>query len=142
TSLTPLQDKFADIANAVDSAMLTGLAGAPRLASSDAARNAIFPAPVQGNLVDRPDKGYIEIYLALYNASTNPSGANAAGWYPLPGTMLGSSYGIASYTATTSPVTVPNVSATAYTPATPIMVKGQIVCANAISGADRVLTIG
>lgn len=83
TALTPLQDRFADIANAVDGALVTGLAGAPRLATSDSARNALFPSPVQGNLCDRPDKGYIEEYFTLYDASTNPGGATPAGWYPV-----------------------------------------------------------
>lgn len=89
TSLTPLQDKFADIANAVDAAMFTGLAGAPRLASSDAQRATLFPAPAQGNLVNRPDKGYIEGYYALFDPTTNPGGAPIAGWYPVAKRLTG-----------------------------------------------------
>lgn len=89
TGLTPLETKFADIANATDAALLAGLAGAPRSANSDSARNAIFPSPVQGNTVNRPDKGWVEMYYALYDPSTNPSGATPAGWYPVTGQMIG-----------------------------------------------------
>lgn len=46
------------------------------------ARNAAFPAPVQGNTVFRNDLGVTEIYYEAYNSSTNPGGATSAGWYP------------------------------------------------------------
>lgn len=85
TNLTPLQTHFANIANAVNSALTDGLGGAPRIANSDAERNSLIPAPVQGNTVLRPDKGYTEQYFGLYNSSTNPSGATPAGWYPVSG---------------------------------------------------------
>lgn len=85
TGFTPLQQKFADIANAVDGALTTGIGGAPRLANSDAERNAIYPTPVQGNAVNRPDKGWVEQYFAAYNATTNPAGATPSGWYPVSG---------------------------------------------------------
>lgn len=48
-----------------------------------AARNALFTSPVQGNAVWRNDRGWEERYYALYNSSTNPGGAPAAGWYPV-----------------------------------------------------------
>lgn len=83
TVLTALQSHFANIANATNEALTTGLGGAPRLAASDAERNAFYPAPVQGNGVYRTDKGYEERYYALYNVSTNPGGAQTAGWYPV-----------------------------------------------------------
>lgn len=79
----PLQNWFAAIANSVEAALTTGLGGAPRLANSDSERNTIYPSPVQGNTVVRPDKGWTEQYFALYNAGTNPSGATPAGWYPV-----------------------------------------------------------
>lgn len=82
TVLTALQSHFANIANATNEALTNGLGGAPRLAASDAERNAIYPAPVQGNGVYRTDKGYEERYYALYNVSTNPGGAVVAGWHP------------------------------------------------------------
>jgi hypothetical protein len=47
------------------------------------ARNALFPSPTQGNAVWRNDRGWEERYYALYNSSTNPGGAPAAGWYPV-----------------------------------------------------------
>jgi hypothetical protein len=87
SNLTPLQDWFSAIANGVENALNTGLGGAPRLANSDSERAAIFPSPVQGNTVLRPDKGYTEQYFALYNAGTNPAGATPAGWYPVAGVM-------------------------------------------------------
>lgn len=82
TAFTPLQQKFADIALGVDSALTTGIGGSPRLANSDAERNGIYPTPVQGNTVNRPDKGYTERYFGTFNPTTNPGGANPAGWYP------------------------------------------------------------
>ena len=54
----------------------------PRTVPSQAARDALFTSPVQGNSVFRNDKGGPEVYSALYNASTNPGGASTAGWYP------------------------------------------------------------
>lgn len=83
SNYTPLQDWFAGIANGVETALTTGLGGAPRLANSDSERNGIYPAPVQGNTVVRPDKGYTEQYFGLYDVSTNPAGRTPAGWYPL-----------------------------------------------------------
>lgn len=86
TNLTALQSHFANIANAVNTALTNGLGGAPRLANSDAERLTLFPAPVQGNSVARPDKGWVEQYYQAYNASTNPGGRITAGWYPISGT--------------------------------------------------------
>lgn len=84
SGFTPLQQHFAAIANGVDTALMTGLGGAPRVAYSDAERATVFPSPVQGNLIVRPDKGWIEQYYDLYNSATNPAGAIVAGWYPMP----------------------------------------------------------
>ena len=47
-----------------------------------AARNALYPSPVQGNAVFRSDLGYEEVYYAAHNATTNPGGRTPAGWYP------------------------------------------------------------
>lgn len=55
--------------------------------ASQAARDALFPSPAQGNAVWRSDKGWEERYFALYNSSTNPGGATPAGWYPVSGNM-------------------------------------------------------
>lgn len=83
TSLVPLSEKFTAIADAVESALLTGLGGAPLLANSDAQRNSLVPSPVQGNLVMRPDLGWMEQYYETYDPTTNAGGATPAGWYPV-----------------------------------------------------------
>ncbi len=68
-------------------ALNTWIKSGSRTANSDAARAAIFPAPAQGDTVFRTDKGWEERYYAAYNASTNPGGANPAGWYPVAGAL-------------------------------------------------------
>lgn len=83
----PLHTWFANQAQSVDTAIMTGTAGSARAAGSAGARDAIFPNPVQGNLVFRTDRGYIEQYHAAYSSSTNPLGATPAGWYPFLGRM-------------------------------------------------------
>ena len=50
--------------------------------NSDAARNALFPSPVQGDRVYRSDLGFEQTYYAVYNAATNIGGASIPGWYP------------------------------------------------------------
>lgn len=87
TSYTPLQQHFSNLALDVDNALQNGLGGAPRIANSDAERNTIYPAPVQGNTVVRPDRGWTEQYFGAYNSGTNPAGATTAGWYPVSGRM-------------------------------------------------------
>lgn len=47
---------------------------------TSAARDIVFPAPVQGDMVWRDDLGAVETYYGLYNASTNPGGRDVAGW--------------------------------------------------------------
>lgn len=54
----------------------------PIAVASQAARDALYPTPVQGQSVFRTDLGVTETYHGLYNASTNPAGATPAGWYP------------------------------------------------------------
>lgn len=137
-SLTPLQDKFADIANGVDAALTAGLSGAPRLVTSDADRTSKFPSPVQGNLALRPDKGYIEQYYAAYDPSTNPGGAITAGWYPQSGTVLGTTVWVASNQAMPTALTAITASTTvAYCPGTPVVIRAMIQANNAASGAQR-----
>jgi hypothetical protein len=48
---------------------------------SQAARDAKFSSPTQGNTVFREDLGLVETYYGLYNVSTNPGGRDTAGWY-------------------------------------------------------------
>lgn len=57
------------------------------IVANQAARDAAYPTPVQGNAVFRSDKGYVETYFAAYNASTNVGGATPAGWYPTDGAV-------------------------------------------------------
>ena len=51
------------------------------IVASSAARDALYPIPVQGNTVFRSDLGIKQTYYAAYNASTNPGGKTPAGWY-------------------------------------------------------------
>jgi hypothetical protein len=48
---------------------------------SQAARDAKFSSPNQGDTVFRNDLGHEETYYGLFNASTNPGGRETAGWY-------------------------------------------------------------
>ena len=50
------------------------------IVASDTERDALYPAPVQGNSVFRSDLGLRQTYYAIYNASTNPGGRPTAGW--------------------------------------------------------------
>lgn len=61
--------------------------GIARVANKDA-RDALLTAAVQGDVCYRRDLGYEEWYYGAYNATTNPAGALAAGWYPAPGTIV------------------------------------------------------
>lgn len=87
---------FAGIANGVEAALQTAVippvvAASIYVAPSDAARDAFWGKPTtpadqltlqnRGATTIRSDKGYTEQYFAAYNASTNPGGAGAAGWY-------------------------------------------------------------
>lgn len=84
--LTPLQSLFSSQAAAIDSALLSISGQVPMLpASSSAQRDALFPAPKQGNTVSRTDRGWVEMYYELYSASLNPGGTSVAGWYPVMG---------------------------------------------------------
>lgn len=47
---------------------------------TSAARDVVFPAPVQGDMVWRDDLGAVETYFGLYNVS-NPGGRDSTGWY-------------------------------------------------------------
>lgn len=53
----------------------------PKTVANQAARDALYPVPVQGNSVFRSDLGYIERYHDSYNSSTNKGGITPAGWY-------------------------------------------------------------
>lgn len=67
--------------------------------ASSAARTTALAAPSQGMVSWLNDSGTAWQYFELYNASTNPGGASAAGWYPLAGNAM--FYGTASRSTTT-----------------------------------------
>lgn len=60
----------------------------PIKVASSAARDALFTSPAQGDRVFRTDLQVEEIYFAVYNASTNVSGAKTAGWFPAPNSAI------------------------------------------------------
>jgi hypothetical protein len=60
--------------------------GLPTFASS-AARDTFYGTAAQGQRCIRSDKGWVEMYYALYNSGTNPGGASVAGWYPIAGLL-------------------------------------------------------
>jgi len=82
---------------AIGTATYVNVDGVPIVAGT-AERAALYPSPVMGNTVFRTDVGITEVYYSLYNASTNPGGAKAAGWYPAPGSAM--FHGTASRSAT------------------------------------------
>lgn len=53
----------------------------PPVVANAAERDAKFMTPTQGLQVWRNDLGVVETYYGLYDASTNPGGRDAAGWY-------------------------------------------------------------
>ena len=56
--------------------------------ASSAARTTALAAPSQGMVSWLNDSGTAWQYFELYNASSNPGGAVAAGWYAMPGNGL------------------------------------------------------
>ena len=62
-----------------------------------AARTTALAAPSQGMVSWLNDSGTAWQYFELYNASTNPGGASAAGWYPISGAAM--FYGTATRSA-------------------------------------------
>jgi hypothetical protein len=64
---------------------------------SAADRTTDLASPSQGMVSFLNDSGTTWIYYGLYNASTNPGGAKAAGWYPAPGSAA--LFGTATRTA-------------------------------------------
>lgn len=70
----------------ITAAMATGISeqlakiAAGGVVANQAARDELYPNPVQGNSVFRSDLGIKQTYFAAYNAATNPSGRTPAGW--------------------------------------------------------------
>lgn len=125
--------------------------------ASDAARNAFWGSPstsaaqlalqAKGPLAIRSDfGGLVQTYLGPYDATTNPQGANPAGWYFLPGTVLGLvrrqfTAGVV-LPAGASDVQVGiagsgTLAITAVVPATPLLLEVDIEMGNANSGANQ-----
>lgn len=85
--IAPLESVLAVMASSVQTALNNTKKNYASLVTSQAARDAMFPAPVQGNRVFRTDKGWEETYFAAFHTSTNPGGATPAGWYPTSGAV-------------------------------------------------------
>lgn len=106
-----------------------------------AARDALFVAPIvpaQGDTVYTADSGITWQYYALYNASTNPGGANPAGWYPVDGTVLAQATRFNTSTViTTTATAIGSLSAVGVAPGTPVSVEVHLTASNENSGADR-----
>jgi len=70
----------------ITAAMATGISeqlaklASAGIVSSSAARDELYPNPVQGNTVFRSDLGIKQTYFAAYNGTTNPYGRTPAGW--------------------------------------------------------------
>jgi hypothetical protein len=79
--------------------------------ATTAARTSALAALSQGMMSWIDATGSLEVYMELYNASTNPGGAVTAGWYPVPGASM--FYGIATRSAATG--TVYSVGASGFT---------------------------
>jgi hypothetical protein len=85
--IAPLETHFANLANDVQTALTTTSTGGGVLihkVASSAARDALYPSPIQGQQVFRNDTGLMQTYYGLYNVSTNPGGRSTAGWYNNP----------------------------------------------------------
>lgn len=95
TALPPLETHFAALAEGAQQGLNNLRASATAPVASAAARNALYPSPVQGNAVWRLDLGYEERYFSEYSAGGNPGGASPAGWYPTGGNVPGA-FGIKS----------------------------------------------
>lgn len=82
TALNPLYTHFANLAETAQAAINNIRVAASPVVVSAAARNAVYPTPLQGNSVWRADLGYEERYFSEYSPTANPGGATPAGWYP------------------------------------------------------------
>lgn len=82
-----LETVFATMASSIQTALTNNKTANDQKysssAASAAARDALITTPVQGSRVFRSDLGYEECYYAAYNSSTNPGGADTAGWYQM-----------------------------------------------------------
>lgn len=86
--ISPLQTILANMQGSTQTALSALGTKFPAVANSDAARNALFPSPVQGNRVFRSDRMYTEAYFSAWTGA-NPAGAKLAGWYPIDSHIYG-----------------------------------------------------
>lgn len=82
TSLKSRATSLESRATTVESRATNLETASPITVASAAARNTLFPSPVQGQSVFRTDLGSTERFFSAYNSSTNPGGEKNAGWYP------------------------------------------------------------
>lgn len=94
--ITPEGVPYADTSDAmsvadITAAMATGISeqlaklASAGIVADQAARDALYPNPIQGNTVFRADLGLRQTYYNAWNATTNPGGrALTAGWIDEP----------------------------------------------------------
>lgn len=126
--------------NAQSTALNTGLTTLQKATASvvanSAGQTALFPSPVQGNTVWRTDLQRLYTYYALYNSSTNPSGANPAGWYSGDQIGFGSVQSLSSAIPATA-TTIPGLSCLVEADGQPVELVVEVTWANGNSGTDR-----
>ena len=130
---TSTEMSIADITSAMATSIGDKLGGIEQTqtVNSQAERDLLYPAPVQGNSVFRNDLGFIQTYYGAWNSSTNPGGRASAGWYndqrnmglvpivpstvtiPIGGSATANSIGIVSFTSIAS-VELGNVFSSTY----------------------------
>lgn len=87
TGYTPQSTHWASLADSTQDAITNLRSASIAPVATLAARNALYPTPVQGNTVSRLDTGYIERYFSEYSSGGNPGGATPADWYPIAGAL-------------------------------------------------------
>lgn len=103
---------------------------------------ALGSAYPQGTLAWDISTNIVYSYYAAYNASTNPGGANPAGWYPPDGAVLAQATRFnTSTTITTTATAIGSLSAIGVATGAPVAVDLQLVAANANSGGTRYITV-
>lgn len=96
----------------------------PAVVANAPERDAKYMTPTQGLQVWRDDLGAVETYFGLYNASTNPGGRDAAGWYTNTRNTVGTMVKPTSITAVTGTATIDAMGEVAYTNCTFIYING------------------
>lgn len=84
---SPIENLWNAQADDLETALNSMFGKVPGIAASATDRDTRFPTPTQGDMVWRSDMQWLESYFGLWNATTNPGGAEAAGWYPVAGKL-------------------------------------------------------